>query len=378
MLNKNKIINELKNKEFIVRNAIYEHVCDLHLYDDEDINKAFIVFLQENYNLEINYAGLIYSKLNKDIIKSLIQIYFKENDENIKEKIEYVLVNHYELIKDLNYNFEKFFQDEYNLVLYKKIKHFINKKPDDLLELYIKNVEQHYLEDEETYTSNILRRGMEIALTQTEQGKIVFILYVLSLMGVEGLDSKAMEDTITDNHLMEFRKMHLPYLIHPLCRIANNSYASIILLFYFTDMDFLEYADECNHYFSNICNNEFVENYMEILKNFEKRELPDYFYDIAEYLNSKEIDDFLLEKINTSKNKEVILNIIRILANKFDNRIIEIALDKINNDDFYNEDEELCLALAPLLIIEKRNDEISKRIVKEAKNFFDTEEILEF
>lgn len=378
MLNKNRIINELTNKEFIVRNAIYEHVCDLHLYDDKDINKAFIVFLQDNYHLEINYAGLIYSKLNKDIIECLIQIHLNEKDENIKEKIEYVLVNHYELIKDLNYNFEEIFQDKYSLILYKKIKHFINKKPEELLELYIKNIEQYYLEDEETYASNILRRGMEIALTQTEQGKTVFILYVLSLMGVKELNSKALKDIITDNHLMEFRRMYLPYLIHPLCRIANDSYASIILLFYFTDMDFLEYADECNHYFSNIYNKEFLENYMEILKKFEKRELPDYFYDIAEYLNSKEIDDFLLEKINTSKNKEVISNIIRILASKFDNRIIEIALDKIKNDDFYNEDEELYLALAPLLIIEQRNDEISKKIIKESKDFFDTEDILEF
>lgn len=378
MLNKNRIINELTNKEFIVRNAIYEHICDLHLYDDKDINKAFIVFLQDNYHLEINYAGLIYSKLNKDIIECLIQIHFNEKDENIKEKIEYVLVNHYELIKDFNYNFEEIFQDEYSLILYKKIKHFINKKPEELLELYIKNIEQYYLEDEETYVSNILRRGMEIALTQTEQGKIVFILYVLSLMGVKELNSKALKDIITDNHLMEFRRMHLPYLIHPLCRIANDTYASIILLFYFTDMDFLEYADECNHYFSNIYNKEFLENYMEILKKFEKRELPDYFYDIAEYLNSKEIDDFLLEKINTSKDKEVISNIIRILASKFDNRIIEIALDKIKNDDFYNEDEELYLALAPLLIIEQRNDEISKKIIKESKDFFNTEDILEF
>ena len=378
MLNKNRIINELTNKEFIVRNAIYEHICDLHLYDDKDINKAFIVFLQDNYHLEINYAGLIYSKLNKDIIECLIQIHFNEKDENIKEKIEYVLVNHYELIKDLNYNFEEIFQDEYSLILYKKIKHFINKKPEELLELYIKNIEQYYLEDEETYASNILRRGMEIALTQTEQGKIVFVLYVLSLMRVKELNSKALKDIITDNHLMEFRRMHLPYLIHPLCRITNDSYASIILLFYFTDMDFLEYADECNHYFSNIYNKEFLENYMEILKKFEKRELPDYFYDIAEYLNSKEIDDFLLEKINTSKDKEVISNIIRILASKFDNRIIEIALDKIKNDDFYNEDEELYLALAPLLIIEQRNDEISKKIIKESKDFFNTEDILEF
>ena len=106
--------------------------------------------------------------------------------------------------------------------------------------------------------------------------------------------------------------------------------------------------------------------------------MPDYFYDIAEYLNSKEIDDFLLEKINTSKDKEVISNIIRILASKFDNRIIKIALDKIKNDDFYNEDEELYLALAPLLIIEQRDDEISKRIVKEVKDFFDIEKIIEF
>lgn len=101
MLNKNKIINELKNKEFIVRNAIYEHVCNLHLYDDEDINKAFIVFLQDNYNLEINYAGLIYSKLNKDIIECLIQIYFNEKDEDIKEKIE---KQYKEIIKQKNNN----------------------------------------------------------------------------------------------------------------------------------------------------------------------------------------------------------------------------------------------------------------------------------
>ena len=98
MLNKKEIINELNNKEFIVRNAIYEYVCNLHLYDDKDISNALILFLQNNYNLGINYAGLIYSKLNQDIIECLIQIYFNEKDERIKEDIEYILVNHYELI----------------------------------------------------------------------------------------------------------------------------------------------------------------------------------------------------------------------------------------------------------------------------------------
>ena len=350
MLNKNRIINELANKEFIVKNAIYEHICDLHLYDDKDINKAFIAFLQDNYNLGINYAGLIYSKLNKDIIECLIQIYFKEKDEDIKEKIEYVLINHYELIKDLEYNFEEVFQDEYNLVLYKKIKHFINKKPDELLELYINNIKQYYYKEEETYTSNILRKAMEIALTQSEYGKNALISFGLSLMDEEELSSKALKKVIIDNNLMGFQRIHLPYLIHPLCKIANDSYASVILLFYFTNMNFLEYADECNHYFSNICNKEFVDNYIKTL----------------------------LEKINTSKDKEIISNIIRILASKFDDRIIKIALDKIKNDDFYNKNGELYYALAPLLILEQRNDEISKKIVKEVKDLFSTEEIIEF
>ena len=378
MLNKKEIINELNNKEFIVRNAIYEYVCNLHLYDDKDISNALILFLQNNYNLGINYAGLIYSKLNQDIIECLIQIYFNEKDERIKEDIEYILVNHYELIKDMDYKFEEIFQDEYSLVLYKKIKHFIKKEPEELFQLYTKNIEQYDLEDEETFTSHILRKGMETALIQTEQGKIAFILYVISLMGVEELNNNAIKDIIKDNNLIEFCKTYLPYLIHPLCKIANCSYSSIILLFYFTNMDFLEFADECNHYFSNICDKEFVKNYMEILKKFEKRELPDYYYDIAEYLNSNEIDNFLLEKINTSKDKEVISNIMRILSSKFDNRIIEIALEKIEKDEFYNEDGELGLALAPLLIIKKRDDEISKRVIKEAKKFFDSEDILEF
>ena len=78
MLNKNQIIKELKNEDFLVRNAVYEYVCSLHLYDDEDINKAFIGFLEENYNQEINYSGLICSKLNKKIIEALLKIHEKE------------------------------------------------------------------------------------------------------------------------------------------------------------------------------------------------------------------------------------------------------------------------------------------------------------
>lgn len=42
MLNKNEVIKELSNEEFIVRNAVYEYVCNLHLYDDRKINEALI------------------------------------------------------------------------------------------------------------------------------------------------------------------------------------------------------------------------------------------------------------------------------------------------------------------------------------------------
>ena len=102
MLNKNEIIKELANEEFLIRNAVYEYVCKLHLYDDEKINKALIEFIENNYQ-SINFVGLIYSKLNKEIIECLIKILLKEKDKYYKEKISTVLVEHYNLIKDMNY-----------------------------------------------------------------------------------------------------------------------------------------------------------------------------------------------------------------------------------------------------------------------------------
>lgn len=72
MLNKNEIINGLKNEEFIVRNAVYEYVCNLHLYDNVEINEALVDFLIDNYEAGINYAGLVYSKLNEKLIQLLV------------------------------------------------------------------------------------------------------------------------------------------------------------------------------------------------------------------------------------------------------------------------------------------------------------------
>ena len=143
MLDKNEVIKGLINEEFIVRNAVYEYVCNLHLYDDTEVNKSFIKFIKNNYN-SINFAGLKYSKLNKDIIQCLINISLKEEKEFVKENISSILVKHYNLIKDMDYNFEEVIKGEENVLMYKKIKHFAKKSASQLIELYKNNINQYY------------------------------------------------------------------------------------------------------------------------------------------------------------------------------------------------------------------------------------------
>lgn len=356
MLNKNEVIKELTNEEFIVRNAVYEYVCNLHLYDDEKINEAIIKFIENNYN-EINFAGLKYSKLNKDIIECLIKISLKEDSEFIKESISSVLVKHYNLIKDMNYNFEEIINDEENLLMYKKIKHFSKKDPDQLIELYKNNINEYYFEDNETYVTEILRIAIGIALVQTEEGYERLMSYIDELI-------EPMEEVIK-----EFTFEHMPYLVYPLCQYSDPSYYLMILDLYLLNMDFIGYVEECNYYFSNICNDEFVISYIKTLKEFNKKDLEDYYYDISEYLNSNIIDEFLFSELKRNKSKVIQENIIRILANKFNKNIIPYALQFIKNGKF--EDEEgLKEAIAPLLILEKCNDEISQKVIQEIKDYY--------
>lgn len=352
MLNKNEVIKELGNEEFIVRNAVYEYVCNLHLYDDEQINNALIKFIEKNY-YDINFVGLKYSKLNKEIIECLIKISLKEESEFIKESISAVLVEHFNLIKDMNYNFEEIIEDEENLLLYKKIKHFSKKDPNQLIELYKNNIKEYYFSDNETYITEVLRMAIGTALIQTEEGYERLMSYISDLIEQnEGLEAFIFE--------------HMPYLVYPLCQFSNSSYYKMILDLYLINMDFIGYAEECNYYFSNICSDEFVNSYIKTLRSFNKKDLEDYYYDISEYLNSDKIDGFLFEELK--RNKDIIIkeNIIRILASKFDKNIIPYALEFIKNNEF-DDEEGLKLAIAPLLILEKCNDDISKNVIQETK-----------
>lgn len=360
MLNKNEIIKGLTDEEFLVKNAIYEYVCRLHLYDDEQINKALIEFIESNYQ-SINFVGLIYSKLNKEIIECLIKILLKEKDEFYKEKISRVLVEHYNLIKDMDYDFEKLITDEDNLLVYKKIKHFSKKDPSQLIELYRNNVNQYYFSEEETYTTEILRKAIGEALIQTEEGFDKLLEYIDTLVDFSNDD----EDEIIEKITFE----HMPYLVYPLCKYADEGYYLMILDLYINNMDFIAYAEDCNYYFSNVCNDEIVNSYIDFLKGFRKKHLEDYFYDIAEYLNSSVIDEFLFEELERIKDIKIRENIIRILANRFNKHVIPYALDFIKKGEF-DDEEGLKEAITPLLILENCSDELSKNIIEEVKKFY--------
>ena len=359
MLSKSEIIEGMANEEIIVSNAVYEYVCNLHLYDDEQINDALINFVQNNYH-RINFVGLVYSKLNKKIIECLIDISLKEEDDFIKGKISSVLVNHYNIIKDMDYNFEEIIEDEENLLIYKKIKHFSKKEPSQLIELYKNNINEYYFSNNDTYTTEILRRAMGIALIQTKEGYRKLLEYMDELLEPSDEDEDIDED--------DFTFEHMPYLVYPLCQYSNPSYYPLILALYFSNMDFIGYAEECNYYFSNICNDEFINSYIFVLKSLSENDMEDYYYSISEYLNSDTIDEFLFEELERNTSIEVKENIIRILARKFNKKIIPQALEFIKDGEFV-EEEILKVSVVPLLILENCNDELSKSIIEEVRNY---------
>ena len=357
MLSKSEIIEGIANEEIIVSNAVYEYVCNLHLYDDEQINDALINFVQNNYH-RINFVGLVYSKLNKKIIECLIDISLKEEDDFIKGKISSVLVNHYNIIKDMDYNFEEIIEDEENLLIYKKIKHFSKKEPSQLIELYKNNINEYYFSNNDTYVAEILRRAIGTALIQTKEGYRKLLEYMDELL--EPSDEDIDED--------DFTFEHMPYLVYPLCQYSNPSYYPLILALYFSNMDFIGYAEECNYYFSSICNDEFINSYIFVLKTISENDMEDYYYSISEYLNSDTIDEFLFEELERNTSIEVKENIIRILARKFNKKIIPQALEFIKNGEFV-EEEILKVSVVPLLILENCNDELSKSIIEEVRNY---------
>ena len=351
MLERNIILKKLNNEEFIVRNAIFEYVCNLHLYNDEKICEAIIKFIEDNY-YEISFAGLRVAKLNKKIIECLIKIYINEKNIYIKSSILEILLNHYNLVKNMDFNLKETIEDEKSLMLYKKIEHFEKKDPSQLLQLYKNNIDEYYFSDKETEISKMMRNAIGTALIQTTEGYEKLREYINKLIKEVGMEEFVFKD--------------MPYLVYPLCQYANPKDMYLILNLYFNNLEFIDYADECNYYFSNICNEELINLYIKCIRKMKKINLEDYYYDIAEYLNSDKIDEFLFEELKRNENNNSIKeNIIRILAKRFNNKIIPYAIKYIKKDNLNT--HFIKKAIAPLLILEKYNDSFSKNIIQDAK-----------
>lgn len=357
MLDKSKILEGVKHKEKIVREEIYSYVCRFHSYDDEDINKALIKFIEEEYN-NINFVGLIYSKLNKEIIECLVKILSKEKNKFNRERIIRILLEHYELIKDMEYDFEKELVD-YDLLLYKKIKHFSNKSPKDLILQYeraINNLNNSDEETEDIYVLEILVQAIDTVLLQTKEGISEFEKYVDS------------EIAMCDNK-KEFIYTYLPDYIRPLCKLANEKYSDYILELYFDSTDFLAHTEYCNYYFSNISSDKFVDEYINKLKKINSKAKEDYYYDVCEYLNSEKIDDFLFEELEECRDTVIKENIMRILCSKMCRKVIPLAMSTViqNKND---EKLEIKLSLAPFLALENYEDDKSKLIIEDVKKYY--------
>lgn len=365
MLNKNEIIQGLQSKEFFIKNGVYEYVCNLHLYDNEEINEALIKYIKQNYK-QINFTGLRLSKLNKNIIDCLIDIYLSEKDLKYKERIEDVLIEHYSLIKDLDYNFEELLIDETNLLLYKKIKHFSKKEPNELFERYLKAIQtcsqaDENADEEKMFIQEKLADSMGYALIQSEEGRKKLIDYTMEQYRVNA------------KYNTGFYEKEMPYLIYPLCQAKEQAYYKAIIMTYISIVDGFFENEHCNYYFSYM-SEEFVDYYINILNNLKKEQIKDYFYDIAEYINSEKIDDFLLKTLKENVSQEIKKNIIRIMACKFDKRVIPFAIQYVQKGQFKDE-EDLKDALTPMLMIYKCEDKTSKEIIKFAEDsIFDQEE----
>ena len=365
MLSKNEIIKEIKNEDPIIRNAIYNYVSKKHLYEDKDINEAFIEFIKNNYK-ELDYMSLRYSKLNKEIIETLIEINLKEKEEYIKSSINNVLVNHYSIIKELDYDFEEMMKnnnsqntaDKENELLYKKIKHFTKKDPEQILDLYVKNVEQYYLNNEETDNIRIMRKALGIALMQTVEGHLQLLKYITSIM------DWAVE---CQENYQEFIGTHMPYLMKLLCQCGEQGFTRLILQTYLSGIDSDEDRYEAYNYFSNISETKYADIFIDILNKFDKEEIEDWYYDIAEYLQFTKIEKFLLKELKNTKNREIKENIICILARNFNKEVIPYALDFYKKGD-YETDVYIKEALYPLLVLENKQDEISRKLIDEVRN----------
>ena len=361
MLDKKSIVKYIKSEDEIISNAMYAYVCKLHLYDYKSICNALIIFLKKNYN-KINYSYLINSKLNKEIIECLINIYLNIEDDSYKQAISTVLVYHYNIIKDMDYNFDEIIKNKevngrevvYNELLYKKLKYFYTKDIEDLFRLFMKNVTKFYFNKEEyTIKEKIIFKAQEMALAQREEGKQIILKYVAQLLNNN-------HSYIENYNGLQIN--HMLYLNSLLCSTKEYMYEKLLLENYLRNADLIDEREKCNYYFSEICDKDFINLYLGELNKVPPKKIKPYFFDICGYLNSDEIDQYLLKRLSKEKVKDNIIEIIRILSLRFNKEVIPYIKANIDILDMEN-DMFIVRDIEPLLIINNCTNILPKKTI---------------
>ena len=121
----------------------------------------------------------------------------------------------------MDYNFEEIIKDKDCLLMYKKIKHFYNKDPKELYELYIKSIDDLLENDSEDRIKEKLVSAMENSLIQTEKGARLLILFAIS---------QTLNEEVINQHIEIFEEKDVKEYYFDICEYLRSETVDVFLL----------------------------------------------------------------------------------------------------------------------------------------------------
>lgn len=357
MLEKEKIIKGLKSDNEYLYNYIFEYVSMYRLYDDKEINKELIECINKNYN-DLPIYMLKYNTLNKEIIEALIKLHESINNDKIKSSIEIVLLHNYNLLKEMDYNYNSLFvdrEDRLNNLIYRRIKHFEKKDEDFINELY-DDLYVKYLSDNYTNVDKAFTNALNIVSTLDEKRhENAVILY-----------NQYMENILED--IKDLEQDCINFFLLPLLMYKDDSYVKEMLDLYITiikEYQIVDLMDEFFYYFSNVEDEEF---YTYFIEKYNENKYMYELLDLASYIKSEKIDEVLINSYKNSKNQEEKNEILNVLAGRFNKECLSYAKDYIRNIECDLYSINSFEPIVCLLLLEEPDEEITKEAIKKIED----------
>ena len=105
--------------------------------------------------------------------------------------------------------------------MYKKIKHFYNKDPKELYELYIKSIDDLLENDSEDRIKEKLVSAMGNSLIQTEKGARLLILFAIS---------QTLNEEVINQHIEIFEEKDVKEYYFDICEYLRSETVDVFLL----------------------------------------------------------------------------------------------------------------------------------------------------